>query len=173
MASLSANPWQVAQPELVWIGGAAGAPGSVTGNLSTSDMPDSAGALGTLSDPGAILSGDGADIASAVGQVITTGVVAWTETGDTVAISSETRIEGNLSAVNSSDQFSAAGNVETDLGAMVATDKPDALDASGSTLVLGDMAVTGGAGTTVYPPVIITVDGLVLGRIGTDQYITL
>ena len=102
IASLSANPWQVYEPEIVWVE-VGGTPATITGTFSAIEAPDGWSSISSLINSGSL---------SAVGSV------------DALTSAGALSVVGSMPAIGTTDLFNADGSL-TVLGTMAATGNPD------------------------------------------------
>lgn len=169
IASLSANPWQVYEPEVVWVEvGASGSPDTITGTLAITESPDTSAITGTLTLSGSLASTESPDTLAASGSLSISGAVAIAESPDSAVITGSVTISGAMAVTESGDValFNGAGQITgvlavveggdtaamsgtvTILGTVDGVDGPDTVAITGTMTIAGTMAV-GEAGDRV------------------------
>ena len=173
---LSANPWQIFEPQksVVYFDVGAGG-GEITGSFSATETDtDTFAAAGDVVVSGTLATTEvGIDTFAASGAAIATGDLIAAETGaDTFAATGDVVVSGTLSVSETgTDTFSATGNVVVS-GTLAATETgADTFAATGNVIVSGTLAATETGTDTFTSTGSVLVEGtLAATETGTDTF---
>jgi len=139
--SLINNPYQIFDPEIVWVdvGGTTG----ITGTFAATDSSDTFNISAVLSVSGSLSTTDAADTFAVAGNLSLTGSLAVTDQQDSFSATAGTaeNITGSLSATDLPDTFTASGMLEIS-GTLSATDPIDTALFNGGSGLIGTLAAT-------------------------------
>lgn len=134
---VAANPWQIFEPQRVWVPVYTASSGS-TGTSATTNAADTSSASGTTTVTGSSANTNANDTASASGTTTVVGTSATTNAADTSSASGAVGndVTGSSSTTNAADTSAASGTT-TVVGTSAKTNSNDTASANGTTTVVG------------------------------------